>query len=299
MEPWWNPRGTLPQGRPGPPRSLSGLRPQSFQLLGKNEKRRITKKTQCQRCKALTAARFPICSHFFLKLVLIVSQLCPRPFFPTLSKAFSNFSPTCSQLVPNLCSQLFPTFPNLFPTCVHNVSQFVPTRKRGRSMPASMDQCPDDEPNSGQFLSSGRTLNLLAPSSRTACSLEEFILHRKRPHFKRPEWSFKDKPKRSNNSTRNHQPNTNTKPTQHTTHKHQTPTQNKQQRTNTTRTNKPTEHHPSTHQNKPTKRVFSLRFFPPARLGGVTLLRFQQLLKPLLVALRPQLLLGSRAQIAF
>ena len=27
MKPWWNPRGTLPQGRPGPPR-----RPQSFQL---------------------------------------------------------------------------------------------------------------------------------------------------------------------------------------------------------------------------------------------------------------------------
>ena len=36
MERWWNPRGTLPQGRPGPPRSLSGLRPHSFQLLGKN-----------------------------------------------------------------------------------------------------------------------------------------------------------------------------------------------------------------------------------------------------------------------
>ena len=36
MEPWWNPRGTLAQGRPGPPRSLSGLRPQSCQLLGKN-----------------------------------------------------------------------------------------------------------------------------------------------------------------------------------------------------------------------------------------------------------------------
>ena len=35
MEPWWNPRGTLPQGRPGPPRSLSGLRTHSFQLLGK------------------------------------------------------------------------------------------------------------------------------------------------------------------------------------------------------------------------------------------------------------------------
>ena len=34
VEPWWNPRGTLPQGRPRPPRSLSGLRPQSFQLLG-------------------------------------------------------------------------------------------------------------------------------------------------------------------------------------------------------------------------------------------------------------------------
>ena len=34
VEPWWNPGGTLPQGRPGPPRSLSG-RPQSFQLLGK------------------------------------------------------------------------------------------------------------------------------------------------------------------------------------------------------------------------------------------------------------------------
>ena len=29
-----NPRGTLPQGLPGPPRSLSGLRLQSFQLLG-------------------------------------------------------------------------------------------------------------------------------------------------------------------------------------------------------------------------------------------------------------------------
>ena len=34
VQPWWNPRGTLPQGRPGPPRSLSGLRPQSFRLLG-------------------------------------------------------------------------------------------------------------------------------------------------------------------------------------------------------------------------------------------------------------------------
>ena len=33
--PWWNPGGTLAQGRPEPPRSLSGLRPQSFQLLGK------------------------------------------------------------------------------------------------------------------------------------------------------------------------------------------------------------------------------------------------------------------------
>ena len=33
VEPWGTPRGTLPQGRPGP-RSLSGLRPQSFQLLG-------------------------------------------------------------------------------------------------------------------------------------------------------------------------------------------------------------------------------------------------------------------------
>ena len=40
VEPWWNPRGTSPQGRPGPPRSLSGLRPQSFQLLGnKNDTR--------------------------------------------------------------------------------------------------------------------------------------------------------------------------------------------------------------------------------------------------------------------
>ena len=38
VEPSWNPRGTLPQGRPGSPRSLCGLRPQSFQLLGKNKK---------------------------------------------------------------------------------------------------------------------------------------------------------------------------------------------------------------------------------------------------------------------
>ena len=35
VEPGWNPRGTSPQGRPVPPRSLSGLRPQSFQLVGK------------------------------------------------------------------------------------------------------------------------------------------------------------------------------------------------------------------------------------------------------------------------
>ena len=38
VEPSWRPRGTLPQGRPEPPRSLSGLRPQSFQLLGDNIK---------------------------------------------------------------------------------------------------------------------------------------------------------------------------------------------------------------------------------------------------------------------
>ena len=36
VEPLWNPRGTLPHGRPGPPRRL---RPQSFQLLGKNPAR--------------------------------------------------------------------------------------------------------------------------------------------------------------------------------------------------------------------------------------------------------------------
>ena len=35
VEPW-NPCGTLPR-RPGPPRSLFGLRPQSFQLLGKKD----------------------------------------------------------------------------------------------------------------------------------------------------------------------------------------------------------------------------------------------------------------------
>ena len=40
VEPWWNPRGTLPQGRPRPPRSLSGLRPQSVQLLGKKKKKK-------------------------------------------------------------------------------------------------------------------------------------------------------------------------------------------------------------------------------------------------------------------
>ena len=33
VEFWWNP------GCPGPPRSLSGLRPQSFQLLGKQNKK--------------------------------------------------------------------------------------------------------------------------------------------------------------------------------------------------------------------------------------------------------------------
>ena len=38
---WWNPGGTLVEpylrAAPGPPRSLSGLRPQSFQLLGKKK----------------------------------------------------------------------------------------------------------------------------------------------------------------------------------------------------------------------------------------------------------------------
>ena len=45
MKPWWNPRGTLPHGRPGPPGSLSGLRSQSFQLLwkkGSQQQRRPT-----------------------------------------------------------------------------------------------------------------------------------------------------------------------------------------------------------------------------------------------------------------
>ena len=39
VEPWWNPRVTLPQGRPGPPRCLSGLRPRSFQLLGRKKEK--------------------------------------------------------------------------------------------------------------------------------------------------------------------------------------------------------------------------------------------------------------------
>ena len=44
LVPWWNPwnpRGTLPQSRPEPPRSLSRLRPQSFQLLGKKIKKHL------------------------------------------------------------------------------------------------------------------------------------------------------------------------------------------------------------------------------------------------------------------
>ena len=53
VEPWWNPGGTLPQGRPGPPRSLSGLRPQSFQLLGKmkNNEQKKRKKTKHKKNK--------------------------------------------------------------------------------------------------------------------------------------------------------------------------------------------------------------------------------------------------------
>ena len=46
MEPWWNPAKTLVEpswnltsGPPRPPRSLSGLRPQSFQLLGEKKTR--------------------------------------------------------------------------------------------------------------------------------------------------------------------------------------------------------------------------------------------------------------------
>ena len=53
-EPWWNPRGTLPQGRPRPPRSLSKLRPQSFQLLGK--KREKTLRCDCRCLKELLSS---------------------------------------------------------------------------------------------------------------------------------------------------------------------------------------------------------------------------------------------------
>ena len=55
VEPWWNLGGTLPQGRPEPPRSLSGLRPQSFQLLGKKQlkktSRRATPLTRIERIR--------------------------------------------------------------------------------------------------------------------------------------------------------------------------------------------------------------------------------------------------------
>ena len=34
--PWWNPRGSLPQGCPVPPRSLSELSPKAFSCWGKN-----------------------------------------------------------------------------------------------------------------------------------------------------------------------------------------------------------------------------------------------------------------------
>ena len=37
VEPWWNPRGALPQGRPGPPGAF-WAETQSFQLLGKKRK---------------------------------------------------------------------------------------------------------------------------------------------------------------------------------------------------------------------------------------------------------------------
>ena len=45
----FHPRATLPQGRPGPPRSQSGLRPQSFQLLGKNHLSHSVSPI-CQKC---------------------------------------------------------------------------------------------------------------------------------------------------------------------------------------------------------------------------------------------------------
>ena len=41
MELWWNPGGTLRQGRPVPPRSLSGLRPQSFSCGEKSRRDRL------------------------------------------------------------------------------------------------------------------------------------------------------------------------------------------------------------------------------------------------------------------
>ena len=66
VEPWWNPRGTSPQARPGPPRSLSGLRPRSFQLLGK-------KKQQIEGTP-------PISSHGLPWFRRLLPQAPPRAF---------------------------------------------------------------------------------------------------------------------------------------------------------------------------------------------------------------------------
>ena len=59
MEPWWNPGGTLPQGRPGPPRSLSGLRPQSFQLLGKRNQRGTLRHTEIHKTRMARELKQP------------------------------------------------------------------------------------------------------------------------------------------------------------------------------------------------------------------------------------------------
>ena len=59
-EPWWSPGGTLPQGRPGPPRSLSGLRPPNLSAVGETliSLPPTQKKEGCNICKLPGSANF-------------------------------------------------------------------------------------------------------------------------------------------------------------------------------------------------------------------------------------------------
>ena len=73
--PWWNLCGTLPQGRPRPPWSLSGLRPQTFSCWGKSSAEKEHRFLK----RPLSYQTGPLCRGFLGMIDRIWSTACDPP----------------------------------------------------------------------------------------------------------------------------------------------------------------------------------------------------------------------------